>query len=89
VMTVDRAQGLDRACVIVSMVRSNERGHVGMLLKDSRRLNVAFTRAQSKLVLIGSASTLQRGSSFLRKLIEFVHSHRCVIQADQDLFAAP
>ena len=40
------------------MVRSNEAGIVGDLLKDWRRVNVALTRARSKLVVLGSRRTL-------------------------------
>ena len=57
-LTVDRFQGKDKEAIVVSLVRSNDDGHVGPLLADIRRANVAFTRAKSKLVLVGSASTL-------------------------------
>ncbi|KAG0333074.1 Tripartite DNA replication factor [Podila horticola] len=49
--TVDRFQGKDKDCVIVSLVRSNNDQEVGELLKDWRRINVAFTRAKKKLVV--------------------------------------
>ncbi|CDZ96213.1 DNA replication helicase [Phaffia rhodozyma] len=58
ILTADKSQGRDKDCVIVSMVRSNEQGSVGELLRDWRRINVAFTRAKSKLIIIGSSSTL-------------------------------
>ena len=60
VSTVDRFQGRDKECIIVSLVRSNEEGKVGGLLKDWRRINVAFTRAKKKLILVGSEWTLER-----------------------------
>ncbi|KIX94368.1 uncharacterized protein Z520_09754 [Fonsecaea multimorphosa CBS 102226] len=56
--TADKYQGRDKEVVILSCVRSNENSHVGDLLKDWRRVNVAVTRARSKLLLIGSRSTL-------------------------------
>eukprot|EP01083_Nonionella_stella_P277847 944715_1 len=56
--TVDRFQGKDRNCVIISFVRSNADGKIGALLKDWRRPNVALTRAKNKLIMIGSRSTL-------------------------------
>lgn len=56
--SADRFQGRDKECVILSMVRSNESGTVGELLKDWRRVNVALTRARSKLVVLGSRRTL-------------------------------
>lgn len=57
-LTIDKAQGRDKAMVIVSLVKSNDRQDPGKLLGDLRRVNVAVTRAQSKLVLIGDSSTL-------------------------------
>ncbi|CAE6465876.1 unnamed protein product [Rhizoctonia solani] len=50
ILTADRSQGRDKDCIIISMVRSNEDGNIGDLLKDWRRLNVSFTRARSKLI---------------------------------------
>ena len=38
---------------------------VGPLLSDVRRVNVAFTRAKSKLIVIGSRSTLENSAAFL------------------------
>lgn len=56
--SADRFQGRDKECIILSMVRSNEAGIVGDLLKDWRRVNVALTRARSKLIVLGSRRTL-------------------------------
>ncbi|THG99127.1 hypothetical protein EW026_g3162 [Hermanssonia centrifuga] len=58
-LTADRSQGRDKDCIIISMVRSNETGQIGDLLKDWRRINVSFTRARSKLIIFGSRKTLQ------------------------------
>jgi len=41
------------------MVRSNDDGQIGDLVKDWRRVNVSFTRARSKLVIFGSRKTLE------------------------------
>ncbi|KAJ4511384.1 DNA replication endonuclease-helicase Dna2 [Exophiala dermatitidis] len=57
--TADKYQGRDKEVVILSCVRSNANKHVGDLLKDWRRVNVAVTRARSKLLILGSKSTLQ------------------------------
>ena len=65
--TVDKYQGRDKACIIVSLVRSNEHSNVGDLLRDWRRVNVAVTRAKQKLILIGSLQTL-KGSLLLQEL---------------------
>ncbi|KAI7354196.1 hypothetical protein KC336_g22337, partial [Hortaea werneckii] len=56
--SADRFQGRDKDCIILSMVRCNESGIVGDLLKDWRRVNVALTRARSKLIVLGSRRTL-------------------------------
>ncbi|MFN6480002.1 translation initiation factor IF-2 N-terminal domain-containing protein [Nostoc sp. DedQUE07] len=60
--TVDRFQGMERPVVIVSMVRNNSRGDVGFA-KKPERVNVAFSRAQELLVIVGCHSlfTQQRG----------------------------
>ncbi|KAJ3256230.1 Tripartite DNA replication factor [Chytriomyces hyalinus] len=62
--TVDKYQGRDKKCIIVSLVRSNAKGNVGELLRDWRRLNVAFTRAKQKLIIFGSRSTLSGTLAF-------------------------
>ncbi|OUL18509.1 DNA helicase [Nostoc sp. RF31YmG] len=50
--TVDRFQGMERPVVIVSMVRNNSKGDVGFA-KKPERVNVAFSRAQELLVIVG------------------------------------
>jgi DNA replication ATP-dependent helicase Dna2 len=57
--TADRFQGRDKEVVILSLVRSNEAKSIGELLKDWRRINVAFTRAKTKLLVVGSRETLK------------------------------
>ena len=58
VMTIDKFQGQDRAAMIVSLVRSNAEGAAGALLADFRRVNVALTRAKTKLILVGDSATV-------------------------------
>jgi DNA replication ATP-dependent helicase Dna2 len=57
--TADRFQGRDKEVVVLSLVRSNEQCSIGDLLKDWRRINVAFTRAKTKLLVVGSRDTLR------------------------------
>jgi DNA replication ATP-dependent helicase Dna2 len=66
--TADKFQGRDKEVVIVSCVRSNENGTVGDLLKDRRRVNVALTRARSKLIILGSEKTLS-SNELLRDMV--------------------
>ncbi|QLL30280.1 hypothetical protein HG536_0A00970 [Torulaspora globosa] len=58
ILTADQFQGRDKDCIIVSMVRSNTRNNAGSLLKELRRVNVAMTRAKSKLIIAGSKETI-------------------------------
>ncbi|KAK1526507.1 DNA replication factor Dna2 [Colletotrichum paranaense] len=69
--TADRFQGRDKDVVILSLVRSNESCSIGELLKDWRRINVAFTRAKTKLLVVGSKSTL-KGSGKDEMLSKFI-----------------
>lgn len=69
--TADRFQGRDKEVIVLSLVRSNEACSIGDLLKDWRRINVAFTRAKTKLLVIGSRDTL-KGSGEQEMLSKFV-----------------
>lgn len=69
VSTIDRYQGRDKNVILVSMVRSNKSGKTGRLLEDRRRLNVAFSRAKMKLLIIGSYKTLLSGSKILNPIL--------------------
>ena len=66
--TADKFQGRDKEVVILSLVHSNEAQVVGELLKDWRRINVALTRSRTKLLILGSKSTLV-GNDLLKDLI--------------------
>lgn len=63
VLTADQFQGRDKDCIIISLVKSNKEKKVGDLLKEWRRINVAVTRSKSKLILLGSKSTLSNGAT--------------------------
>lgn len=55
--TVDGFQGREKEAVIVDLVRSNERGEIGFLA-NTRRMNVALTRAKRFLLVIADSATL-------------------------------
>ncbi|KAF5255075.1 hypothetical protein FANTH_290 [Fusarium anthophilum] len=69
--SVDGFQGREKEAVIVSLVRSNSEGEVGFL-GEKRRLNVAMTRPKRSLTVIGDSETVQRGSSFLKKWMQYL-----------------
>jgi len=64
IRSVDGFQGGERECIIVSLVRSSERGQVGFLA-DKRRINVAVTRARRHLAVVCDSETCGR-DEFLR-----------------------
>ncbi|CAK9231222.1 unnamed protein product [Sphagnum troendelagicum] len=80
VHTVDKYQGRDKECVVVSFVRSNNQQQAsGSLLGDWHRINVAITRAKKKLVMIGSQSTLST-TPLLRLLVQQVENMGGLLQ---------
>lgn len=82
--TADKFQGRDKEVVLVSCVRSNDNGIVGDLLKDRRRVNVALTRARSKLVILGSEKTLS-GNDLLRDIVGLCREKNWVLDITQDM----
>ncbi|KAH9896571.1 Dna2-domain-containing protein [Cubamyces lactineus] len=83
ILTADRSQGRDKDCIIISMVRSNDDGLIGELVKDWRRMNVSFTRARSKLIIIGSRKTLQ-GAQLLSDFFELMDSRGWIVTLPPD-----
>jgi ATP-dependent RNA/DNA helicase IGHMBP2 len=55
--TVDGFQGREKEAVIVDLVRSNDQGEIGFL-SDTRRMNVALTRARRFLLVVADSATL-------------------------------
>ena len=79
--TVDQYQGRDKLVILYSCTRSNggqSEAGPGHILLDTRRLNVAITRAKAKLVIIGDRQTLVRDYDPFRKLLEFFDDDRIV-----------
>jgi ATP-dependent RNA/DNA helicase IGHMBP2 len=71
--TIDSFQGQERDVIYISMVRSNDRSEIGFL-KDSRRMNVAMTRAKKKLIVIGDSATLA-SFPFYRYFLDYVEQY--------------
>lgn len=61
--TVDGFQGREKEVVLISLVRSNDRGEIGFL-DEPRRFNVAVTRARRKAAVVGDAGTVTAGDVF-------------------------
>ena len=64
VLTIDKCQGVEKPALLLSFVKSNEELLTGQLLEDWRRINVAITRAQKKLIMVGSVQTLRQITLF-------------------------
>jgi superfamily I DNA and/or RNA helicase len=75
--SVDAFQGREKEAVILSLVRSNREGQLGFLT-DTRRMNVAMTRAKRKLIMIGDSATLSNHVFFedLLRYVESVNGYR-------------
>lgn len=71
--TIDGFQGQERDVVLISMVRSNDEGEIGFLA-DTRRMNVALTRAKRKLMVVGDSGTLST-HPFYQKFLDFVNDN--------------
>ncbi len=57
--TVDRFQGTECAIVLVSLVRAPKSRHLGEHVRQYQRINVALSRAQELLVIVGAARTFR------------------------------
>jgi len=67
VNTIDAFQGQEKDIIIFSSVRSNRERSIGFL-SDTRRLNVALTRAKYGLFVIGSSHALSSNPTWNRLL---------------------
>ncbi|MCY1271460.1 ATP-dependent RecD-like DNA helicase [compost metagenome] len=71
--TVDAYQGQENTIIILSLVRNNPEGKQGFLVEASR-INVALSRAQERLVVIGSKHMWERSNanSSLADVLAFI-----------------
>lgn len=79
--TVDSFQGQETDIVIFSAVRSNLMRELGFL-RDSRRLNVAITRAKRGLIIVGDQSVL-RTCRHWGSLLESLENRNCSMDAEE------
>lgn len=70
IRSVDGFQGREKEAVVISMVRSNDKGIVGFL-SDNRRMNVAVTRARRHLAVVCDSDTVGR-NKFLKTLLDYI-----------------
>lgn len=60
--SVDRFQGMEEDIIIISFVRNNKNNNIGFA-RDSRRINVALSRARELLIIAGSSENFIRSSN--------------------------
>ena len=73
--------GREKEAIIISMVRSNDKGEVGFL-SDSRRMNVAFTRARRHCAIICDSETVSH-DSFLASLVAYMEENGVYTSAEE------
>ena len=70
IKSVDGYQGREKEVVVLSLVRSNQRKEVGFL-GETRRLNVAVTRARRQLIVVCDTDTV-KNDKFLKEFVEYL-----------------
>ncbi|TNJ27086.1 Regulator of nonsense transcripts 1-like protein [Giardia muris] len=78
--SVDAFQGREKDIVILSTVRSANDGSIGFL-SDTRRLNVAITRARYSMIVVGNALHLSQDSTWRDFILHF-HEHGALVEGD-------
>ena len=76
IRSVDGFQGGEREAVVMSLVRSSDRGGAAGIgfLKDDRRLNVAVTRSKRHCAVVCDSETVSQ-SEFVKGLIEWMEEY--------------
>ena len=81
IRSVDGFQGREKEAVVLSLVRSNQSGEIGFL-SESRRLNVAVTRARRHVAVICNVETVST-DKFLREFVNYLEKHGDIRSAMQ------
>ena len=84
VNSVDGFQGREKEAIVISLVRANTRGEVGFL-QETRRMNVALTRARRKLIVIGDSGTIT-AHTFFANLISYFESIGAYVSVWEELY---
>lgn len=64
---VDKFQGMERNIVVVSTVRSNKYNSIGFA-KEIERINVAFSRARSLLIVVGDKDLFSSKDNYVESI---------------------
>ncbi len=78
--TVDSFQGKQHPVVVYNFVAASPWTRA---LQDKRRLNVALTRAERKLIIVGAASELSKDNGFYRELYQYFDANGAIVLSPQ------
>jgi len=81
--TLDSFQGMEFDVIVFSFTRSAIGKKVGFL-DDVRRLNVAFSRAKKKLILVGNSKTLTHKHCHFDGVFDYTKMYRDLIELSRD-----
>jgi superfamily I DNA and/or RNA helicase len=76
--TVDSFQGKQHPVVVYNFAVTSPWTRA---LQDKRRLNVALTRAEKKLIIVGAANELSKDIEFYRGLYEYFERNGVVVSS--------
>jgi ATP-dependent RNA/DNA helicase IGHMBP2 len=84
--TIDGFQGREKEAVLITLVRSNDDQDIGFL-RETRRMNVAMTRAKRYLLMIGDSATLSSDPFFQRMIsyMEEIGAYRSIWELAPEL----
>lgn len=89
--TVEDYQGMERKIIIISCVRSSAKflardkeSDIG-IIHNNQRMNVAITRAQALLIIVGNPYTLATATETWAPFLAFLSRHGCVFGAELPL----
>ncbi|XP_022879713.1 uncharacterized protein LOC111397174 [Olea europaea var. sylvestris] len=83
VNSIDGFQGGEEDVILISTVRSNDKGNIGFLF-DCQRANVALTRARYCLWILGNSATLLNKESVWKELVLDSKNRGCFYDAFED-----
>jgi ATP-dependent RNA/DNA helicase IGHMBP2 len=82
VSSIDGFQGREREAIVLDLVRSNDDSDLGFLT-DTRRINVALTRARRLLIVVADSATLG-GHPFYQRMLESFEILGCWVSVFAD-----
>ncbi|GMM33287.1 hypothetical protein DASC09_006120 [Saccharomycopsis crataegensis] len=82
ISSIDGFQGKEKKFIVLSLVRSNDKGSIGFL-NDKRRTNVALTRAKFGLILVGDLTCMRKKDGTWKAYGEWLKANGRIIEGDE------